>query len=242
MRLLLTRPLEDARSLARRLRRGGHQVDLAPILTMRYCPEACPDKVRPAALAVTSKNGIRALLALPQKRLKPLLRLPLYAVGEQTAAAARRAGWHCVIAAQGSVADLAHRIIASFPKGLSAAQRPIWHISGAVQAGALVETLRQAGLAAERVVLYQAEPVTHWPRHVARQFPNYEGVIIYSTRSAQLFCGLVPERDAQMQPYPHAYCLSEAVAQAMAAKGFVTAVADAPSDDAMIALINAATL
>lgn len=42
MHLLLTRPLDDARSLARRLRRDGHHVDLAPILTMRYCPEGLP--------------------------------------------------------------------------------------------------------------------------------------------------------------------------------------------------------
>ncbi len=239
MRLLLTRPLDDAQPLARRLRKYGHQVDLAPVLSINLSPENLPKGDRPAVLAVTSKNGIRALMALPVSRRRILQRLPLYAVGPATANAARRAGWHRVMAAQGDVADLAACLIKEHPAGV------IWHVSGAVQAGALVDTLTAEGLPAKRVILYRAEPVADWPRHVAARYPDYDGVIIYSKRSAQLFCEqaaliLQQQRDAdQGAPVlPTAYCLSHGVADAVRASGYDARVAAEPSDEAICALIN----
>ena len=60
MRLLVTRPLDDAQALADRLEAGGHEALVEPLLTI------APDLAAPLpldgarALLFTSANGVRA--------------------------------------------------------------------------------------------------------------------------------------------------------------------------------------
>ena len=91
MAILVTRPQPDNETTAAALRAKGFEVLLAPML--RFEPVAFHDDAdaRYGAVIVSSANALRAIEAdLAGSRL---LALPLFAVGERSAEAARRAGF-----------------------------------------------------------------------------------------------------------------------------------------------------
>ena len=88
MAVLVTRPHPDDEATAAGLRARGLEVLLAPML--RFEPVAFHDDpdARYGAVIVTSANALRGIEAhLAGSRL---LKLPLFAVGEHTASAARQ--------------------------------------------------------------------------------------------------------------------------------------------------------
>jgi uroporphyrinogen-III synthase len=87
MAVLVTRPHPDNEATARALRDRGFAAALAPML--RFEPVALARDLEGfGAVVVTSANALRAVEA----QLAPLLQLPLFAVGEHTAAEAKRRG------------------------------------------------------------------------------------------------------------------------------------------------------
>src|SRR3982074_435578 len=104
MAVLVTRPQPDDETTAAALRARGFEVLLAPML--RFAPVAFPDDeaARYGAAIVTSANALRGIA--PHIKASRLLELPLFTVGEHTAAAARRAGFGKVISADGDAASL----------------------------------------------------------------------------------------------------------------------------------------
>src|SRR5437660_12684103 len=104
MAVLVTRPHPDSEISAEALRGRGFEVLLAPML--RFEPVAFLDdaEVDYGAVIATSANALRAIE--PQLAASRLTRLPLFAVGEHTASAARRCGLQQVIAAKGDAVGL----------------------------------------------------------------------------------------------------------------------------------------
>src|SRR5690242_15000488 len=104
MAILVTRPHPDNETTALALRARGFDVHLAPLL--KFEPVAFQDagETKYGGVIVTSANAIRAIV--PQLAELNLLKLPLFAVGEHTAAAAREAGFVDVIVAGGDAAAL----------------------------------------------------------------------------------------------------------------------------------------
>ena len=102
--LLLTRLREESQASALRLRRRGWSVVRAPLLSLEALP--APDLVEKLAtkpaLVVTSKSALRVL----DRTLNHTLALSVYAVGEESAALAKRMGFASVRAAQGTLASL----------------------------------------------------------------------------------------------------------------------------------------
>src|SRR5260370_22055116 len=110
MAVLVTRPSPDDEAAAAALRAKGYAVLCAPML--RFEPVAFHDDMtaRYGAVIVTSANALRGIeLHLKGHRL---LKLPLFAVGEQTATAAHRAGFTHVISADGDAAGLRALVLA----------------------------------------------------------------------------------------------------------------------------------
>jgi len=105
MRVLVTRPAEDAGRTADALAAAGHEAVLAPLFRIAPLAHAPPDGAD--AIAATSANALRCA------RLDAAhLSLPLYAVGAATAAEARRLGFRDISAADGDSAELAALIAA----------------------------------------------------------------------------------------------------------------------------------
>jgi uroporphyrinogen-III synthase len=89
MKLLIVRPQPGADESAARARELGLQPIVAPLFETRALDWAPPDPGGFDAIFLTSANAAR----LGGEGLRPLLALPCYAVGAQTAQAARAAGF-----------------------------------------------------------------------------------------------------------------------------------------------------
>ncbi|MGZ8995690.1 MAG: uroporphyrinogen-III synthase [Rhodospirillales bacterium] len=229
-RILITRPREDAEPLAAIL--AGHGIDslIEPLMRAEFVPgeRLVLDDVQ--ALIATSANGVRAFAARDPRRS-----LPVCAVGDATARAARAEGFAEVASASGDVEALAEMIIA----GHDPAAGAFLHIAGAVSAGDLGGRLAAAGFAYRRTVLYAMRPARALspPARDAVAAGRLSGVALYSPRTATLFAELIAADDlAAACRDLRAYCLSQAVAQRVAALPF-SALIVAPDQPAMVAAI-----
>ena len=151
MRILVTRPRDDAEGFAEKLRARGHAVLIEPLLDIRHLPGVTVDLDGVQALLFTSANGVRAFAAASPRR-----DLGVLAVGDATAAAARAVGFNAVQSAGGNVEDLARLAIAV----LRPANGALFHAAGSAIAGDLSGRLEAAGFSVRRAVLYRAETAT----------------------------------------------------------------------------------
>src|SRR6202795_5254796 len=101
MRVLVTRPEEDARRTAEKMAKFGHDALIAPLIEIRLLdgPEIPLDGVQ--AILATSGNGIRALARRNSRR-----DVRVFVVGTQTAIVARAEGYFEVADAAGDAKSL----------------------------------------------------------------------------------------------------------------------------------------
>ncbi len=150
LRALVTRPREESESLASALAARGVSTVIEPMMQVHHRVATALDLATVQAILCTSANGVRALARATGER-----RLPLFAVGEATAARARAEGFSAVESAGGAVADLV-RLVA---ERLRPQNGGLLHVTGNVVAGDLAGALRARGFVIERSVLYEARPV-----------------------------------------------------------------------------------
>ena len=87
MAVLVTRPLPDGETTAADLRARGFEVVAAPMLRFEPFGFSHDAETPYGGTIVTSANAVRAVES--QLANSPLLKLPLFTVGERTAAVAR---------------------------------------------------------------------------------------------------------------------------------------------------------
>ena len=228
MRLLITRPSEDAGALKAKLENLGHQVILSPVLAI--APRA--DVVIPADdyqfVALTSANAVRCLTGSPH--LARLRHLPVLAVGPQSAAAARTAGFSRITEAGGDGTGLARHIIATAKPEAG----PVLYLSGHDTASDFTGLLERARFRVRRVIVYDARPAAS----LAPGTAEAEGVLLYSPRSARLWLDLAQRHDIPAKTMVH-YCLSPNIA-AILPDGFVTRIAARPTEESLLEIIGRA--
>jgi uroporphyrinogen-III synthase len=232
LRLLLTRPRPDAERTADVLRARGHVVHVAPLLRTQTVAAALGEE-RFVAVAMTSANAARALAAHPERA--QLTRLPLYAVGCRTAAAARAAGFTDIESARGDLSALALLIGARCPRG------PLLYLAGADRAGDLAALLSPQGVTVRTLVVYRAVAADRLPYAAATALRQggIDGVLHFSRRTAEAYlaCARAAALLAQALAPVH-YCLSDRVSDPLAAAGAGRiAVAARPRESALLALI-----
>lgn len=230
-RLIITRAAPGAQALAAKLKALGHEPLLAPMLEiwLKAYPDAPPGDAQ--AALVTSANGVRGLCLATERRDTPLI-----AVGDATAAAARRAGFTKVSSAEGDVDALA----ALAKRTLDPRGGPVAHVCGEDAAGDLTGVLQGAGFAAVRIIVYRAEPARALPGEIAEALDAADGVLFHSPRGAQTFVALAQAAGLTAQLLQlEALCLSPAVAQAAEPTGWARVrVAARPEEEALLALIS----
>ena len=150
MRVLVTRPREDAERLAAQLEARGHAIVIEPIFTIEPVRETPLDLDGVQALLLTSANGARAFGMRSRRR-----DLRVFAVGDATAEAARALGFADVESAGGDVADLVRLARERAQPDHGA----LLHVAGSAVAGDLAGQLGADGFEVRRAVLYRAEPV-----------------------------------------------------------------------------------
>jgi uroporphyrinogen-III synthase len=232
MRLLITRPREAATSIAEELAARGHTALVAPVMEIRLREGEPLELEGVQAILATSANGIRAMARRSERR-----DLPVYAVGPQTSEAAREAGFENVLSADGDAAALVEKVATELDPETGA----LLHAAGAETAGRLAETLKAKKFKVEREVLYDAVPLTELSDDAERALREnqLDGVLLFSPRTAKIFCNLVAAAGLEESCAPlTAFCISAATAAALGSLEFTrVAVAGHPNQEAMLALI-----
>ena len=242
MSILVTRPHPDNETTAESLRARGHAVLLAPAL--KFEPVAFHDESETpyGAILVTSANAIRAVA--PQLRDLGLLALPLFAVGEHTAAAARDAGFAKVIVAGGDAASLRDKVMQSARDKVLKKKSALLYLAGADLSRDLGGELDAEGFSVVTQPTYRMIPVKHLPREVCEGFAAHgvEAVLHYSRRSARAFLDAARDEGGEISALAIPQCcLSETVAGALRDAGASQVlVAATPDENALFATLERA--
>lgn len=233
MRYLITRPEADAEPLAQAVRALGHDVLLDPMMTISIFDDAELELDGVQAVVFTSANGVRAFADVSLNR-----RIPVFTVGEASAAVARELGFRRTRAAGGDVQSLAQLI----KDTLNPLDGILMHVSGTVVARDLKDLLQKETFQIFRVRLYESEPAASLRDATLRSLRNgeIEAVLFYSPRTAQIFADLIIEnRASEICRKVRALCLSEAVAEiADTLPWRAIKVAAAPTQAAMLDLLG----
>jgi uroporphyrinogen-III synthase len=180
--------------------------------------------VKLQAVCASSANGLDA--ALEWSRLTSL---PFYAVGPQSAEAARKRGFnHVSIAASGNLSGLAAMITAHMLPGPG----PLLYLSGSEVSGDLAALLHPHGIVVERLVVYDAVSIEL--ANLTTTVASADGVLLYSPRAARLWAQATEGFD--VGSFRH-FCLSPNVA-AQLPHTLPISVAQTPDESGMMALLD----
>jgi uroporphyrinogen-III synthase len=212
--LLVLRPAPAAAATLARAVAAGFNAVSAPLFTV--VPQAwdAPDPADHDAVMLTSANAVR--LAGPQ--LARFTHLPAYAVGEATAVAALSAGFAKVHAGTTGVVALIAQMAAA---GIA---RPL-HLAG--------REFRAPGdppMPIVRRVVYAADPVPGLPRAARAALERGAVALVHSPRAAIVLAELVARAGLDRQDLRVA-----AISTAAACDWLGAAIADVPTDDALLA-------
>ena len=233
MRILVTRPREDAERLAEQLEARGHAIVIEPIFTIEPVPETPLDLDGVQALLLTSANGARAFGMRSRRR-----DLRVFAVGDATAEAARALGFADVESAGGDVGDLV-RLARAHARPEDG---PLLHAAGSAVAGDLAGQLGAAGFDVRRAVLYRAEPVgaLSGGTVTALRDRHIDVILFFSPRTARTFVSLAKSAGIAGACDEVAIAgLSPAVVEAAAEISWAAVeTADAPTEAALLAAVD----
>ncbi len=232
MRVMITRPREDARPLAEALAARGVETLIEPLLEIVPVPGAQLDLAGVQAVLLTSANGARALAAATDARDVTVL-----AVGAATATTAAAAGFARVEAAGGDVAALAD-LAASVCDPAAGA---LVHVAGSHVAGDLAGRLTERGFTLRRETLYtavRAKALSDAAAAALRQ-GAIDAVLLFSPRTAGGFVTLAARAGVTADlARVRALCLSAAVAEAAGTVAWrALDVAARPDQEALLALV-----
>lgn len=225
MRYLITRPQSHAADFASALIACGHDALIAPLQRVQFRDVALAME-GVEAFAAASAHAVMALA-----RISAIRGLPLFAVGPQTADAARVLGFVDVRSADGDRVALADLI----GRDLRAGAR-LLHVAGSDGADLPLE-----GVGICRVDLYEMIAETRLPDAAASALRtgNLDGVFLFSPQSAEIFraCVQADRLDGYCGKL-NAYCISEAAAFFLAPLRFAQiCIANAPNRAAMLAML-----
>src|SRR5260370_33734699 len=213
MAVLVTRPDPEDEATATALRAGGFGVLQAPMLRFAAVPFQDDADARYGAVIVTSANALRAIE--PQLKGSRLLELPLFAVGEHTASAARSAGFGQVIAAKGDAAAVRELMLAAVKSKQLKGGSTLLYLAGHDLARILAGELGEKGFTVVTHTTYRMIPVPSLPREVCDAFVanEVEAVLHYSRRSARAFLDAARTGGLEISALAlPQYCISSAVA------------------------------
>ena len=206
-KLLLLRPEPGLSASAERARALGLEVIACPLFHLQPLKWQAPDPAEYDALLLTSANAVR----LGGPELTGLRGLPVHAVGETTAAAAREAGFRVETTGGGNAVELLDEL----PRSLR-----LLHVAG--------EDHRHVGdRPIERRIAYRSIAIDE------PGLPPLDGLIaaVHSPRAGKRLAGLARRRTGT-----GIAAISGAAAEACCSGWQEVDVAEAPNDKSLLAL------
>lgn len=216
MRILVTRPEQDAAPLKAQLIGMGHEVLVEPLLNVRF-HDLDPDDVdlrEAQALIATSRNALRALARSSQATA--IGTLPVFAVGPGTAATAKALGFAHVVQGPSDATAL----VGTIAQMAEVNAGPLVYLAGAVKAADVGGELRRLGFHVQEPIVYSMEPAPRLSEGLVARIAagEVDGVILMSSQTALIFMRLVGMHGltapARRMTY---FCLSQKVADRLAA-------------------------
>ena len=250
---LVTRPQPEAAELAEALAARGVPAIVSPALSIEPVAVSATDHARNApidGMIFTSRNGVRFGADLAPSRA-----LPVFAVGEATAAEARKAGFVAVKTAMGdgrSVAALVRRTYLANAdqvskregsgRGGSGRGPHLVHPSGAHRAVDLTAQLARDGIRVSSVTTYEAVPVDGFSvqAYGSMSEGRLAGILLFSPRTARHVAHLIAANgmDERLSGV-YAVCLSGNVAEPIRhLRWRKIVVAQARTTDAMLDAVS----
>ncbi|MEE9313875.1 MAG: uroporphyrinogen-III synthase [Rhizobiaceae bacterium] len=236
MKLLITRPLRQAKKTAALLREFGHKTIIDPLLQVEQIRTALP-KNNHAGIIVTSANALPALVKVwPETALN----IPLLTTGQSTAEAAKDHGFTNCQQIQGSALKLIQ-------------QTPIWMKNYNIEKNAALLYPCAEEPAHNLEALLKTKNITCQPWQTYRTIPaqklstatysaikdgSLDGVVLYSSRTAKAFESLFLSQQAPSNPM-HIFALSpEICANLSKNRAFVCHFPKNPDETALFGIIN----
>ena len=208
-RILVLRPEPGATATIRRAQDRGLEAIAIPLFEIEPVAWTVPNAAMFDALLLTSANAVRHA----GERLEELRRLPVYAVGDVTAEAARDAGFDLAATGEGGVS----RLLGSINTDLT-----LLHLCGEDR-----KTLENASQKLVRIAVYRARAIARPDLSTARGCV----ALVHSPRAARRFAELVDDRAAIAIA-----AISPAAADAVGTGWESVGAANEPNDDALLAL------
>ena len=243
MTILVTRPQPDNETTGASLRARGFDVLLAPML--RFEPMALleDEDADYAAIIVTSANALRAIE--PQLPGHRWLKLPLFTVGDRTAAAARRAGFSKIISAAGDSQDLRELILAKARgKKREFGRGPLLYLAGADLSRDLAGELGEHGLTVVTRTTYRMVASSDLPPEALEAIAanQVQTVLHYSARSARVFVDAVRAAGVEISALAVPQCcISANVATVLREAGASrVALASSPDENSLFVAVDRA--
>lgn len=229
---LVTRPEPDCTSTCNHLAALDLVGEAVPLLHREALSPQLPEASRFGAMAVTSANALRTLDET--RVLAAYTHLPLFAVGDRTAALGRQLGFAQVHNAGGALSDLALLLRAKLPPG------SLFYPCGEERAGELEAMLPESLGPVRTVPVYRMAPTAVLPPLATLRLlgSHFAAALFYSVRTAEVFARLARDTlPPAAREHLVSLCISAKVAQVLVDNRFPrVALADAPSEDAMMAL------
>jgi uroporphyrinogen-III synthase len=237
LRILVTRPQPRADATALALRAGSHEPIVAPLSQIELVSEVDPKSGPWAAILLTSAGALGGIVSFA--RNSQWRGVPIFAVGDVTAKAARDMGFTQVTSAHGNVHDLIK---------LAAAQlKPparLLYLAGQERSGDLAGALRAREFEVDLIVVYRVITARVLPEAAAVALAGeIDAVLHFSRATAETFLHAAGNSNllAAALNKPVHLCMSEQVAAPLREAGAVRVqVAARPTEDALLELCGKA--
>ena len=242
MRVLVTRAEPAASRTANRLRTLGHEPIVVPLAQAVHDLRAARDALSQPhrALAITSAEVTRVLAELGSN-FKAGDQVPLFAVGDATARAAREVGFENVVAGAGNGSALAD-LIASRLAGDVSEGCPLLYMTGTPRSRGLearLDDLRIPYRVCECYRIDTLEPTQPELQHAFGEKP-VDAVVLYSAESARRLLALARlQGDGAAMAKMRFFCMSQSVADVLPSTyGGRTFVAANPDEPSLLRLLS----
>jgi uroporphyrinogen-III synthase len=233
MRILVTRPQREAERTAGRLAALGHAALYAPMLEIVASGAGLPERPADAVLATSAQ----AIALLSEALARALHGLPLFVVGERTAALARAAGFADVRPPAADAGRLAETIAAAYRRPAS-----FLYLAGHDRKGDLETALANSGHRIEVIIVYEARAASALPQGAcaALRGGEVDAILHYSRRSAAIFRRLIEAAGlANAATRALHVCISADAAAPLQDWASRLAVAREPNEAALLAALGA---
>lgn len=211
MRILVTRPLNQAHATAAKIESRGHIVVIEPLLEVAQLSSPIPDGSF-GGIILTSANALPSLAELDV--LDQLLPLPVLTTGKATSKAALDTGFTKVGHHTGSAIEL----IGHLPQWMNQHQ-----VSGRLLYPCAQKTAHDLeSLLAEKQIccvqwpVYRTQPTDQFSQSTLQglRSNDFDAVLLYSKRTAHTFVQLMRQNNIAMEGL-HTYVMSQDIYEAL---------------------------